>query len=248
MGKLLYNGYDMKKKYQQGQAGLIVLLIAVVLLTVGVSVMLRSTGDVSLSTQEEASSRVFNAAEAGIEKGLGTLTSGSLNVGDASVNYDVVGNNFLETVVEEGHVAEVDLSGYAGTMTVQWYTYGASVACDNASVVLSLFSDTNTVTRYGLTPEGCTRDDFIVASGGTPPYQSKYEVTVLNAKIARIRTVYAEANIQVTGTGTFPNQSHTITSTATSTTGDEARAIQVERSLPAAPAIFDYVLFSGTDI
>ena len=85
----------MKRSREAGQAGLIVMLVMVVLLTLGVSIATRSTQDVTQSRQEEETSRVFDAAEAGIEEALagalGTITGTSLSGldSDLSATYSV---------------------------------------------------------------------------------------------------------------------------------------------------------------
>lgn len=80
-----YNG-TMRNIRQSGQILLISLLVLTIATTVALSLIGRSTTDVSISNQTNESSRAFSAAEAGIEDslktGLGTavpqvLTSGS---------------------------------------------------------------------------------------------------------------------------------------------------------------------------
>jgi Tfp pilus assembly protein PilX len=68
---------------------------------------------------------------------------------------------------------------------------------------------------------------------------------------ARIKPLYANANITITGTN-LPAQSYIVTSTATNAlpnaVGAETRKVQATRSLPSAPSILDYALYSGTTI
>ena len=59
----------MKQLFQQGQIGLIVILIMAVGLTIGLAVASQSLTDISITETEEQSLRAFNAAEAGIETG-----------------------------------------------------------------------------------------------------------------------------------------------------------------------------------
>ncbi len=65
----------MKKKTENGQILLIVLLILAVLVTIALSLIGRSTTNTNISTQIEESSKAFSAAEAGIEQALNTHTS-----------------------------------------------------------------------------------------------------------------------------------------------------------------------------
>lgn len=79
------------RKYQKGQALLIVLLTMAVILTVVLSVVSRSVTDITVTTYEESSLRAFSAAEAGIEKALLNTTvpifSGYPDSSDNSVSY-----------------------------------------------------------------------------------------------------------------------------------------------------------------
>lgn len=59
-----------KNKANSGQAIIIILLVAAVGLTVGISLISRSVTDVRISRQEEEQARAFSAAEAGIEKAI----------------------------------------------------------------------------------------------------------------------------------------------------------------------------------
>lgn len=63
----------VRKKYQSGQIALIALLVLTIATTVGLSLIARTTTDVSVTRNIEESTRAFSAAEAGIEE---TLKSG----------------------------------------------------------------------------------------------------------------------------------------------------------------------------
>lgn len=253
-----------KKESQSGQAGLVVMLIMVVLLTLGISIASRSTQDVTQSTQEQETSRVFDAAEAGIEQALSgvlTATDGNVNVDIGNgllASYSVEEMNSLEVRLNEGHVVGVDLSGYTGDVTIQWSKVSNCSTEDPASLEVSIFnSSTNTVRRLAFA--GCSHagDQFISASNlpswsvaaGSAPYS--YSATVLIAlgeDLMRIRPVYNDSHVKVSGGVTFPVQYHRISSQATNPISGETRAVEVDRTFPTAPSIFDYVLFSGAGI
>lgn len=71
--------------YQSGQMVLIVVLVMVVALTIGLSMVARTTTDIKISRQQEESARAFSAAEAGIEEllktGAGNFASATLESG-----------------------------------------------------------------------------------------------------------------------------------------------------------------------
>lgn len=254
-----------RKESQLGQAGLVVMLIMVVLLTLGISIASRSTQDVTQSTQEQETSRVFDAAEAGIEQALSgilTATDGSVNVDIGTgllTSYTVDEIDSLEVRVDEGQVVAVDLSGtYAGDVDIEWSRESNCSTEDPASIEISIFNPTaNTVRRLAFS--GCSHpgDQLITSSNlpdwsvgaGTAPYAFRATVLVsANEELMRIRPIYNDTHMRVSGGLDFPTQYHRISSQATNPISGESRAVEVDRTLPTAPSIFDYVLFSGTTL
>lgn len=81
----------MKKDSQRGQVLLISLLVLSVATTVVLSLIGRSTTDVSISNQVAQSSRAFSAAEAGIEESLKTgVGSGGAQILTDGIQYNVI--------------------------------------------------------------------------------------------------------------------------------------------------------------
>ena len=237
----------LKRRYQQGQAVLIVLLVAALALGFGLSIISRSTTDVKISEQEDQASRAFNAAEAGIENALGSLSSlvigddYNLTVDDVRVTYSVNGEDFLEGVYSENDIATVVLDG-ADTLTIEW-----GESCPGAaSLLIAVIDSSNQLERYGWNACDLGDDFTYVADPGDDGYLRKKELAVAANSLVRIRPVYNQATIRVSGDN-LPVQAYGIDSQAQSPTL-ESKAIQVSRTVPAAPAIFDYVLFSGTNI
>lgn len=79
---------------QSGQALLLILLSMAVILTVVLSIVARTTTDITITSREEEALRAFSAAEAGIEKALFIGTSlplTSIGDGDATFKADVTG-------------------------------------------------------------------------------------------------------------------------------------------------------------
>lgn len=247
---------------QSGQVAVVVLLIMVVLLTVGLSLASRTTQEVFLSQQQSETARVFNAAESGVEEALSQdfasgNSSGSLTVDGVNVNYTVNTENRLDTRITEGMSAHIDLAGYTGAITIDW---AQEAACtDRASFIATIFyTDMATIRAQHVAfgpPTTCVNhsDNFLQGStlGGTP-YYHRYTITAANlpanAQFMRLKPVYADADVLVTGGVGFPSQHNTIRSTASYTEGDEQRSIEVSRSLPAAAAFMDYALYSGGSI
>ncbi len=246
----------------KGQAVLIVLLVVAVALGFGLSIISQSVTDTEIAGHSEESARAFNAAEAGIESALGNLTIGTYNidVGEdeniINVNYEVSSENFLEGVYDENDIATVVLGEFGDTLTIEWVQPGEDPGtCIGestkapASLLITVIDSTNNITRYGLnacdldSDNGMTR---VGVSDGTDGYLRLYSLTVGANALVKIRPIYNQAQIRVTGDN-LPVQAYDIDSRAQSPTL-ESKAIQVSRTVPATPAIFDYVLFSGTNI
>ncbi|MFH0943149.1 MAG: hypothetical protein V1810_03175 [Candidatus Beckwithbacteria bacterium] len=256
-----------KKIYQQGQAVLIVLLVVAVALGFGLSIISQSITDVQITGHSEESVRAFNAAEAGIEEALTNLSgllliggSSSMSVDNIEVDYSVEEASFVETIVRENDVAEVVLGG-ADTLTINWVESSNELenpeeSCNGvsggapASLLISVIDVNGNVQRTAINAcnldaeNGLTR---VGVSDGEDGYLKKYSLAVgPNDERVRIRPLYNQATIRVTGTN-LPVQTYIIDSSAQSPTL-ESKAIQVSRSVSAVPAIFDFVLFSGTNI
>jgi hypothetical protein len=248
--------------YQSGQVAVVVLLIMVVLLTIGLSLATRTTQELFLSDQQSESTRVFNAAESGIEQALSEVTSsgpGTLTVDGIDVTYNVTDSSTLETRISEGASVHLDLTGYSGDVDFEWSTEGNCP--DRASLVANIFYDDTSVspsvTRSKTIPFGPACDghsDFFYDStlpGGSPYFHS-YTIAAADipadALFMRVKPVYADTDMKVSGGNTFPTQYHVISSTATYQEGDEERNIEVSRTLPTGPAYMDYALYSGGGI
>ena len=251
-----------KSNYQSGQAGLIILLLTVVVLTVGISVASRSTTDVKLSRQEEESNRAYNAAEAGVEQALsqnlnfpGEIYSGTTSVdSNINVNYSIQKINILETRLFQGLSAQADVTGVgAGQgITIQW-AKEPNCAANPSALLFTIFrrSGGNITARNGaITP--CNRGDgyTLVGAVGTNGYLRQATIPLGSGDIfVRIKPVYNDTHIRVSGSGwNLPTQYYKVRSVADNQQGDESRAVEVNRTKPVAPSLFDYVVFSGNTI
>jgi type II secretory pathway pseudopilin PulG len=256
----------MKQTGDSGQIGLIVLLVMVVILTLGVSLVSRSSLDVIQSRQEEETSRVFDAAEAGIEDALsqdfailpGTYSSQIGSIQDISVDYTIDSLQSLEARIDQGHTAAVDLSGstFGNTLQIEW---AKNQSCSNNAsaievAIFNTFGGVTTVRREGIRPSdaACDRgDNFTLASGsGSDGYLSAHTFSLeAGDALARIKPLYNDSDVRVTGPDwSLPIQYYRIRSQAESEVGSEVRVVEVDRTIPVAPSIFDYVLFSGTSL
>lgn len=245
-------------KNQSGQVAIVILLIMVVLLTVGLSLATRTTQEVFLSQQEAESARVFNAAEVGVEDALsldfdsitGTQQLSPSTVTDVNVNTTVEPVRRLETQIVEGAAVHLNLQGFTGNITLNW---ARETACaEAASILMSFYYDdagTTKVVHEAYAPGNCRSDDFaVINTAGTNGYYRRVTLAVpANALFARIRAVYNDTSLRVTGTN-LPFQTYVIRSEADTAIGEESRAVEVNRTLSTAPGFMDYSLYSGVGI
>lgn len=255
-------------RHQSGQVGVAILLTMTVLLTMGLSIASRSTEDLFLSEQQSESARVFNAAEAGVEDALaanfdfeGQSRTGSVTtITDTTVDYSVTKQNVLETRLFEGVTVKVDVddSG-AGTglttnsnILLQWSKESDCATQDPASLIVSVFyNDAGTVRARYYAYGACDHSDgFTLGTSSSDGYFRQVNMPLLAGDLfVRIKTVYNDTHIRVSGVGwTLPVQAYNIRSEAKNVLGNETRAVEVNKTLDAAPSVMDYALFSGTTI
>lgn len=169
----------MRKR--SGQILILVLLVVVVALAIGLSVASRNLTNLRTSVQTEQSQRAFSAAEGGVEDILSrgqaeivnlaaTGTPVVVTVGDIQANVSVKSFHEYEAIVEEGTVAQLDLAGYNGSVTLEWIlqadTTENDVSGDPAFNMASLEVSfvCQSATCFAAPPSGC------VASGAVGNY------------------------------------------------------------------------------
>jgi len=258
---------------KKGQAALIVLLVVAVALGLGLSTISRSTTELKISKQEQEASRAFNAAEAGIEEALRTLTGGSITVGagdeEIEVEYAIEELDSLETAFAENDSAQVNLVDAGvdlSSMIIEWVDENSNVenpGCNGevpttASILISIIKESGS--DYALRREAYNSCELLdngmtyISDSGSGSYLRKVEVPVAaDDELVRIRPIYNKASIRVTGRNaggdliSLGTQLYRIDSRAQSETL-ESKAVEVTRTIPSVPSVFDYVLFSGTGI
>lgn len=267
---------------QSGQIAVLILLVSIVGLTIGLSIASRSIKTVKQTGEEDASSRAFSAAEAGIEKALvqleqtgsvGAIPPETLESGaeikevqvitSGTTGYEVENvekDDGVQVVLYDDSVTPVQ--SFNGTLRVHWDTDGAWGT--NTSLVLTEI--------YGTGPANYQVKKYayncgVMANNFSSPTSSALHTVVGSAhqyqcyqnlalqsdtKLLRLRTMYNGTHIAVepqsagpSGQATLPAQSTVIR--ATGKAGETERVVEVERSKPALPAIFDFVLFSGSE-
>ncbi len=246
-----------KNLSQSGQVGLVVLLVMTALLSVGIGAVSRSTQDLKITRQEVDSSRAFNAAEAGVEEALFNLEQGNLDEGeisdldpDLNINYSINPQNEFNMSLVDGVVIGIDATGATSDpLLIQW---GLGQDCSNAPnlAVLIYNISTLTVRREGYFPNGCSLSNgFVEAAPGTGGYLTQASIPLgAGDELIRLRPMGGDTDLRVSSLAALPVQYHIVRSTAQRTGGEEVKVVEVHKSLPAAPVVFDYALFSGTTI
>lgn len=248
-----------------GQVGLVVLLVMTAMLTVGVGAVSRSTQDLRITRQEVESSRAFNAAEVGVEQALAEISQGQFtnaqigqiisretSIEDLEIDYEIQPLNSIDTTILEGEVVSIDVSkpdrsNSSDILYVDW-AIGESPCSNNvAKVLVSVVNSqgTNIVSkRYGFSK--CSPHQ-----GLTPiPLNNRAQINLVPGdEIVKVKVLNNSTRLSVTAPNwTLPIQMYQITSTASAPDSDETKVIQLERTQPTTPTIFDYTLVSGTTI
>lgn len=208
-------------------------------------------------------------AEAGVSSGTGTLPASG-----ASFAYTVSTGqaSAFEEFLRQDEPAQLDLTGdnlNSQRVTVNWHKTGTdpntsfsggvgaaveytlvwrNVADGSYSMSKGAYErSTNTIRQtqnnFTFSDDNLNRDTA---------YESNFDLTMPSGttrRILRLRSLYTNTHVKVTSSVQMPIQTTTITSTGK--VGDPSspeaqRTVQVTRSLPALPGIFDYVLFSGS--
>lgn len=251
---------------QSGQVGVVILLIMVVLMTIGLSLASRTSRELLLSRQQEDTTRVFNAAEAGLEEALASdlsaITSSVSQSIDGfagtnvNVDYTINPVNQLQTRLFEMMSVTIDVEGSddGDVLLVDWSYYDDCDANSIASMVVTTFyDDAGTIRALHQPFSACDRSDGFTSAddlSDDSDFNFRAEVTLpADAVLVRVKPVYTDTNVRISSTGwTLPTQAYNIRSQADNTDGGETRIVQVEQTLPSAPSIMDYALVSGTTI
>lgn len=261
----------LHKKKEEGYIVIIVLLLTAVLLMLGLSLATRTTEEVYLSGQEADTTRVFNAAETGIENALylventpgliqatpKTFTAAEIAAPDGSdSNLQVTGEqtDTFDMNIPQGEV--LTLKWKPGTRIITKYANCAAAP----ALIVTLYDPVAIPKAYHVTYNPVSAVNTSCSGKGTNFQNSTYvsatssSVTLDNSTfgitpngnaLIRIRPLFADASFTIEDSAAIK-----IVSTASDTSGGsgtsaETRKIQVIRTEPAPPSIFDYAVFSG---
>lgn len=264
-----------KKQVKGGYIVVVVLLLSAVLLMLGLSMAARTTEEVFLTSQEQDSARVFNAAESGAEEALYQLETGEFTVTNPiptiipvtdelnDSNISVTGE-LLSTldnyVLNEGATLTIPYNGQAPVL--KWNN-GEDCNQGQGALLITLYHKPSSSSPFeayhvGLkkkTPSGgsCWSDftatQELAYNADTTLDGALFGITLTNDDFFRVTALYNNVTFSSITNGGFQR----IISTANDQNdgagqGSETRTVEIIRSHPGYAGIFDYALFSGGSI
>ncbi|MCG2686008.1 type II secretion system GspH family protein [Candidatus Parcubacteria bacterium] len=253
---------------QRGQILIPIVLVMIISLSMGVAIAYRAASSTRQAVVLTEADQAYHCAEAGIEEALEILKSdptllppGSGDFQDASDNivchfeYVVTllggGSGTLDVVLEKDEVFQVNLKDYSGSLEIYWGK-GNQDGQDTALVVAVVKGSAGSYTmeKYAVNcgGTGLTGNEFNLPALGSGDYPCGLGTLNFSndAQLLRIRALYNGTEVRVIPSdASFPSQGYKITSTGQA--GESERIVVATRSNPALPAIFDYVLFSGSE-
>lgn len=262
------------KKFDSGQALLIVVLVMVIGLTVGLSIASKSITSLRSSTDEANSQKALAAAEAGIEQAIKSNASIADGSFTNNTTYDttvtrVLGTSFLlnagnPVLADDGislwlsdYSADPNLiyqNRWSGDLTIAW-GYSAD-GCSNAALEVAIISGTKAspvLTRYAFDPcqvrSSVNRFTFVTSSSSTISGINFYYQRTINISSSfpglLAKIIPLYSNASMGVTGSTPLPSQGSTITSTGVSGGTQRKVNVFQGYPEIPSeYFPYNLFS----
>lgn len=249
--------------FQSGQIGLITLLIMGVVLTIAISLSQRTVQEQQVATTQDESTRAFNIAEIGIERGLADIriyeeTGGSLDTDEKNFNkegedgkYIIDDKSVFEMTVGQNRTTQLALDGSAGSATINWKG-GLCNGPRPTAILVSVYGDGGgsgpfSAVHYGYDP--CPHlnpaTNFTpAADSSVSGYDHRANITLYdNDRILRVRPLYSSSEFQISsnrfaGAAQYDVQSY-------GAAAETARSIHVRKSRMSAPTYMDFSLISG---
>lgn len=240
---------------ENGQAALIIVLVSIIILTIGIAAASQITSDLRMTSGLEESAAAFNAAEAGLELGLQTGTSGTWRhpivppyIAGATYTVTQIPDLPGQTSYSLGPIAQGDArtiwlvddpanpltaASYVGSILVEWDPDTAEVE------FIAYYVDTGDIkVRRWYVSSG----DTVGINSADPPMADNW----IMLKIHPI-TEYV-SNVTVSNyNATFPSQGQIVESIGQTASGITRRVIST-RWHDSIPSIFDHVIYSGSGL
>lgn len=256
------------KSRQSGQVGIIVLLISAIILVIGLSIASRTIKESQSTVAQEDSARVFSTAESGIQQALSNIFQfesdqnatlpADFSFDDANLNQvSITSAQTFEAFLPEKNVVEIKITaGQTGSVNLDWSK--STCGQGGANLLVSHYFSNGGVydVNYYLIGNCPNYSDqnLISADASTMSgYNFAYGLPVSAANnqnaFIRIMPIGRGTDLHVGATtGLTSNTQYTILSLAQMPDGSSAKAIEVKRSIPSAPAFMDFALVSGGNL
>lgn len=256
---------------RNGQITVLVLLLALMGLTVGLSQASRSLSDLKQISYVDVGTKVYAGAETGLQYALNQFNSATdystcasgvgptLPNGGITTSYQICGqasDSFTTTLLKDSVVA-VDLTSKNYPPNTDWrffWNYPASlvvtVVKDNGTLLRYAYNGINNSQNNGFVPSKAGNDPACEDTGSVynycaliPSSPSPKDVLI------RIKAIGGNTGLKFwakkTGSTTpiLISQTYNFIATATSPNGTKKR-LQVVKTPPTLPSIFDYTIFS----
>lgn len=261
-------------KDNRGQTLVIVIVAMAISLAAGLAVSSRSLTALKGVSYSNQSTTAYHAAEAGVEEALKRLSDQSFSEGlisgniarpysgggtltGASYSYtiDIGGGGMADYLLrlDKDRTAEIKLNGTytAGTLTVCWNLpadQGESASLEMILVSGSAAGGYTLAQKIGVNGGVVRSNGFEAAGAGDGNYNYCRVVSDIpgNAQILRIKSLYNHTSAIVKPSAVLPPQSFVVNSVGRS--GETLRHLEVTKSLPALPEIFDFAVFTPQDL
>ncbi len=248
---------NLKKKLnQKGQVGVIIILLMVVLLTIGVSLASRSSRQQQASIEQEQATNVFNSAESAVEEALHEIFDSGESIpetGISSEGYNITPEQFLEMQVERNTSIEISLDDSINNPAyISWDKTGGTCPDFNpAAIIVMVVNESGGYNARFLAfnPETCQGErnmnlEPVGTSTVNPDYNYTEEITLRTGDVAlRVMPVYSNTSLHLAGND-FETAQYSIEARAQDDT-DTAKAIDVTRTMSAAPTFMDFAVVSS---
>lgn len=261
---------SISNNQQSGQVQLvIVLVVSVISLVLGAAATQRAVSNLKQTTYTAQAAKAQKAADAGAEEALGIsdlstwLGAHSVNLGDGSTaTYTVAeyggGGSVTIDQLSKDETRQLDITdtGLNG-LEIQWTTD----AIITYTIIKDVGGSVSIVEKGTSDPapaDGCDLGGTSspIVFSGTAPYTHKittvgpFTVGAGEKYYLRIRPLCeTNVNLQVAALPAgkqLPTQGHTITSIGTY--GESKWTVEVTKMNPALPAIFDFAIFTESDL
>lgn len=245
------------KQSESGQVGIIILMMTAVILTVAISLSQRTLQEQDIAITQDESTRVFNAAESGLEEAMFDVSQGRTGTGELSfedlnigVDYEIESADTFNMNLTNGQTATIPLNQSNTDLTVRWWDHEDDCNSTNppAAMLVSIFTENN-VQNFGYDPCSSNRENNfgsisqLATTEENCYYRADIPVTTDDI-LVRVRPLYNNSKFNISSNAIDVAQ-YNILSSAVNNPEDIARTISVQRSEDGPPFFMDFALVSG---